>query len=175
MADNDVKGLPQLLRAMQQLPAEIVSKNGGPLKRALFAAAKVIKEEAARLAPRRTGFLSTQLAVYRDRNPADAEGSHFGLASQGATERYLIGVRRRKKRYGNNKKNRQKERVGEAFKTEDAFYWRFLEFGTDRAAAKPFMRPAFEAKKHEAVARFVEVLRKGVQAAVRKVARMNLK
>jgi HK97 gp10 family phage protein len=31
------------------------------------------------------------------------------------------------------------------------FYWRFLEFGTSKMAAKPFLRPAFEGKKTQAV------------------------
>ena len=33
----------------------------------------------------------------------------------------------------------------------DAFYGRFFEFGTPNMAAKPFLRPAFDAKKEEAV------------------------
>jgi HK97 gp10 family phage protein len=31
-----------------------------------------------------------------------------------------------------------------------AFYWRFIEFGTSRMAAKPFMRPAFDSSKQTA-------------------------
>jgi HK97 gp10 family phage protein len=31
------------------------------------------------------------------------------------------------------------------------FWWRFLEFGTSKMAAKPFLRPAYEAKKMEAI------------------------
>ena len=29
----------------------------------------------------------------------------------------------------------------------DAYYWRYVEFGTSRMAARPFLRPAFEVKK----------------------------
>lgn len=31
------------------------------------------------------------------------------------------------------------------------FYWRFVEFGTSKMAARPFLRPAYEAKKMEAI------------------------
>ena len=31
------------------------------------------------------------------------------------------------------------------------FWWRFLEFGTAKMAAKPFLRPSYEAKKMEAI------------------------
>ncbi len=33
-----------------------------------------------------------------------------------------------------------------------AWYWRFVEFGTSRAPAYPFLRPAFAAKQQEALA-----------------------
>ena len=33
---------------------------------------------------------------------------------------------------------------------KNAFYWKFLEFGTKFITARPFMRPAFENKKSAA-------------------------
>lgn len=38
------------------------------------------------------------------------------------------------------------------------WYWKFPEFGTVKMAAHPFMRPAFESKKAEAVERIKEYL-----------------
>lgn len=35
--------------------------------------------------------------------------------------------------------------------SKEAFYGRFVEFGTSKMAANPFLRPAFEAKKKDAV------------------------
>jgi len=43
--------------------------------------------------------------------------------------------------------------------SKHSFFWRFLEFGTSKMAAKPFMRPSFEAAKQRAVDRFEERLR----------------
>lgn len=39
-----------------------------------------------------------------------------------------------------------------------AFYGRFLEFGTSRMAAKPFLRPAYEAMRRQAAEKAREVL-----------------
>jgi HK97 gp10 family phage protein len=36
-------------------------------------------------------------------------------------------------------------------RNDEAFYWRFQEFGTSKMSATPFVRPAFEAKKQEAI------------------------
>ena len=35
--------------------------------------------------------------------------------------------------------------------SQDAWYWRFLEFGTRKMAARPFLRPALESRRREAV------------------------
>ena len=42
--------------------------------------------------------------------------------------------------------------------SKEAFYGRFLEFGTSKMAAKAFLRPAYEAKKSEAAQKFSEVI-----------------
>ena len=36
----------------------------------------------------------------------------------------------------------------------DAFYWRFLEYGTQKQSARPFMQPTFEAGKRETFRHF---------------------
>lgn len=45
----------------------------------------------------------------------------------------------------------------------NAFYGRFIEFGTSKTAAKPFLRPAFDAKKEEALAIFKEKLAANIE------------
>lgn len=42
----------------------------------------------------------------------------------------------------------------------DAFYWRFLEYGTVKMAARPFARPAAEEESNAYIGRFTEVGRK---------------
>jgi len=49
-----------------------------------------------------------------------------------------------------------------------AFYWRFLEFGTRKMRARPFLRPAFSGRQEPALAAIIERLKKRLDAAVRK-------
>lgn len=41
----------------------------------------------------------------------------------------------------------------------DPFYWRFVEFGTSKMPAKPFLRPAFEQSKQQAANTIISTLR----------------
>ena len=43
-----------------------------------------------------------------------------------------------------------------------AFYWHFIEHGTSRMAARPFMRPAFDANVEKCTEIFAERLRKQI-------------
>lgn len=43
------------------------------------------------------------------------------------------------------------------------FYAKFFEFGTVKMAAKPFMEPAFLAKRREALATMAEVIREAIR------------
>lgn len=47
----------------------------------------------------------------------------------------------------------------------DGFYGRFYEFGTATTAAKPFLRPAFDAKKEESIAILKEKLAANIEKA----------
>lgn len=63
-----------------------------------------------------------------------------------------VGIRGGAKRYVNTRENRRKRRVGQEYlgggdksaPGGDTFYWRFLEFGTEKMGARPFLRPALE-------------------------------
>lgn len=46
--------------------------------------------------------------------------------------------------------------------------WHFEEFGTSRQKARPFIRPAFDNNKAEAVTRFVEQIKKRIAAELAK-------
>jgi len=54
-----------------------------------------------------------------------------------------------------------------------AWYWHFVEFGTVKMPAHPFIRPAFDAVKDEALNEFKRHLTQGIFRAVRKVRRLN--
>lgn len=153
-------GLKESVAALRALPAQFASKNGGPIRRALFAAAKPMRDNAQARAPMATGNLSAQVYIYRDRNPK---------ASTGATERFVIGVRTARGRRARGRLNRRLGRVTQNYSQRgDAFYWVFVEFGTAKMRAQPFLRPAFESHKNTAVSIFSRTMAAGVAAAVRR-------
>ena len=50
----------------------------------------------------------------------------------------------------------------------DTFYWRFLEFGTQKIAAIPFMRPALEENTAKALDTFVVEYKKYIDRAIKR-------
>ena len=53
----------------------------------------------------------------------------------------------------------------------DTFYWRFIEFGTSKVAARPFMRPAMEQSMAAATQAFTEEYEKAIDRAIAKASR----
>lgn len=50
----------------------------------------------------------------------------------------------------------------------DTFYWRFLEFGTQKMPAQPFMRPAIEQTSQQATNEFVKQYDKALARAIKR-------
>ncbi|HCG3439815.1 TPA: HK97 gp10 family phage protein [Acinetobacter baumannii] len=60
--------------------------------------------------------------------------------------------------YTNNAQNRRSGRVGKTYQTDGrVFYWRFLELGTSKQPATPFLRPAFYENIEQITDKFVQV------------------
>lgn len=140
MADSIMKfeGFNELAAAMRELP-ERVARNG--LRAAVNAGASVIKQDAIARAPVDTGALKANLYQKQIREQSGPMQQTF-----------YVGVRRGVAKYANNAANRRAGTAGKAYKNAGTtFYWRFLEFGTSTMAAHPFLRPAFEIKKEDAV------------------------
>jgi HK97 gp10 family phage protein len=165
MASNlqHVQGLDGLLDALKALPPEIASKNGGPARAALAKGAKIIRDDARIRAPKDTGATAANIVMKRDGRP-----DRFGV-----NERYTVGVRGGSlSTYSNTKRNRRKGVVGKKYeKQSSTYYWRFKEFGTEKMAATPFMRPAFESNQARAMAAITDTLAKGIERAAKKVSR----
>lgn len=153
-----VEGLAELAKALKALPPEIAGKNGGPLRKAIGRAAVVIRDDARRRAPVDTGNLRDNIiAVRKRRTPNGNEG-------------YFVEVRRKRRKYANTRANRRKKRAGMNYETMgEAYYGMFVELGTAKSPAQPFLRPAFESKKVEAVETFRVEFAKAIDAAAKKV------
>lgn len=162
MNEVKVEGLKEVADRLRALPVELGSKGGGPIRSALFQSAKLLRDAARAKAPVKTGNLRDNIILYRHRNPK----------AVGATEHYSIGMRRGTRRYANNARNRRQGRALQKFKTAGAaYYGRFLELGTAKMPAQPFLRPAFESNKEQAVETFRRAFLQAVERAERKLAR----
>jgi len=167
-----IHGLQETVQRLLSLPVELAGKNGGPVRKASFAAAGVIEREAEIRAAKATGRLERNIIKMRDRNPRGKPGR--------PTELYHVGVRgggkygsrlrqrERKKVLGMGGSAREADRAAKALE-KDAYYWWFVENGTAKMAARPYLRPAFESKKNEAVMVFSEILKKAIDRLERTV------
>lgn len=167
-----VTGLSETLKTLRSLPPEIVSRRGGPVRAALRKAAVVIQKEAQAnvdrivqepnkggLPSKSTGALKQAITVRRRKPLPGTNGEVF-----------TVGISPIKRRYSETRHNVRKRRVGkEYFLLPPTYYAWFLEFGTKRMQPHPFMRPAFEAKKEEAVSVFQDELDKNVAKIVKKL------
>lgn len=162
-----VEGLKELREVLlRDLPDKL---QGKALQGALKKGADLIVREAKRLAPRETGRLRRAIYSFRDRD------SRKGYESR------LVGVRSGKRFQKSNR---------------DAFYWKFVEFGhrvakrgggylkkTDRGGAgaeptgvvppQPFMRPAFESQKLNALKAFEENLKPEIRKVAERATRRS--
>lgn len=165
-----VEGLEGVLKTLKELPPEIVSARGGPVRRALRKASLVLKKEMqanvqqiiddpnmsadGRVIPlKSTGFAVKNIITTRRKNPPGVKG-----------EWYRVGPRLRKK-YPPISENAKEVTVVQNL--------RQLETGTERRRPYPWARPAFDAKKHEVLRVFPVELRKDIGRIEKKLARKN--
>lgn len=145
MADSqNLQGFKELAEKLKQLGPK-VAKNG--LRRATSAGAAIVRNDARKRAPVDTGEMKRDIMMKRTK---DAKGGPT------VGSNYVVYVRSGKKSRAAGKK-RNVDR--------DSYYWKFVEFGTAKAPAQPFLRPAFEANKAAAVTAIGDSLNTTIQAA----------
>lgn len=138
MAQTEVRGLRELMAGLNALPADL-SKNAA--FQALNAAARQVREEAKRRAPvlkgvargRKPGTIRAAIRASRSRLSKPGQGWHEVIVRvKPLTDKQLAAF---KKTTGLTRG---------ALNPDDPYYWWWLEFGTQKMAARPFLRPAFE-------------------------------
>ena len=155
MSEFNVQGLDGLLDRLKNLPKEISGKAGGPVKLALKKGAELIAAESKQTlqqsidAPNAdgtisnsTGFLKNSIIVKRSTKPP-----------RGVAEKVSVRVKRGKTPDG----------------TSVTAYGKYIEFGTAKIKALPWLRPAFENKKQPALDLIVSALRTAILKAEKKV------
>lgn len=153
-----VAGLKELQAALKELPQRIARN---VLRGAVGAGAAVIRNEAKARAPVSIGDGGVghpppgtlRRAIYQ---------KQIRELSSAVKQTFYVGVRK-------GKQYRKQGKKGNL--SQDAYYAKFVEFGTAKMAARPFMRPAFEAKKGEAVQAIKDYLAKRIPEEVDKLRR----
>lgn len=131
-----VLGLTQTLSNMRELSELLGPKSrASPLLPALRAAGKIVQTEAKQIVRKKSGALADNIIVARLKK----------RRLKGATEAVEVTVRYKSRAYKDNARNRKAGRVGEQYQDRPLFYGTYLEYGTSKMPAYPFMRPAFDA------------------------------
>ncbi|WP_443090318.1 HK97-gp10 family putative phage morphogenesis protein [Basfia succiniciproducens] len=160
MANLTVKitGLKELGQAMNSLERKV--KNRIAVK-AMRKGGAIIREQARANAP----TLKRQVP-HRKRGTLRKAISSSTKMDKNGTVRTTIFVRQLKTKKiiefkGTNGKSG-------AYNPNDPFYWRFVEFGTSKMPAQPFLRPAFSSKKEQAAREIITTLRDEINRESRK-------
>lgn len=154
-----IEGLHQLHQMLQKLPERLVEDPyASPVAKAIYDATAPIHEAAVAKVPVDTGFLKENIIRYHV--PKDGrEGAHTAEVS----------VRYKARKYSNTRENRKKGRVGKVWAQYPAFYALFVEYGTSKMDARPFMRPAFDENVDSAINTFKASFTNALHEAIEKV------
>lgn len=164
----EVHGLKELNARMVALQKEFGGNNvpaGKWVMRALHDGARVIRDEAKRLAP-------VLRVLDPRRTPGELRGSIVEHASR--TEYGTVYVRVRTRGYifadglDSSKNKKSSSRRG------NPNYWWLVEYGTSKAPAQPFLRPAFEAKKGAALNEIRKSLARGLDVIVKQLQQIRI-
>jgi len=158
-----IEGARALQRSLKRLPRDVRRR---VVNRALRLGAIEVRDTARSLAPRDTGFLVTKINLKVD--------SPSRLRSTSLAGRVRIGVERGRERpvrvLGRLRRTKRTQR-GLDFDQRDPYYWIFLEFGTSRMPARPFLTPAFEMRKFSVNETILRETRVGIERAARRLRR----
>lgn len=149
-----IEGLAQLERALRELPERIAHR---ALRVSVYAGAKVIRDAARAQAPK-----AAQSLGHKRPSPGTLKRSvimkHIRELSGGGRQTFYVLVRQGRKYRNQGKRGNL---------SQDAWYWRFVEFGTRKMNARPFLRPALESRRREAVGAIKQRLTQRIEIEAR--------
>ena len=151
-----IEGLAELNRALRELPQRIANRG---LRTAVYAGAKVIRDEARHRAPKAAQSLGTKQPSAGTLKRSVIM-KHIRERSGGGRQTFYVLVRQGKKYRNQGKRGNL---------SQDAWYWRFVEFGTVKMSARPFLRPAFDMKKNDALMAIKTRLAARIEQAAREL------
>lgn len=152
---SKIQGLPQVLRNFHTLADNMKKKHARKASRkAMRSVQRTAKENAKRIDDPETAekiYQNIAIRAGRSRN------RHAIVTRVGV----LGGAKAPAKKVGELQGKGKQNRGG------DTYYWRFVEFGTARTKAKPFMRPALAQNADRVGNEFADELARNIQGDVR--------
>lgn len=151
-----VRGLRELERNLREISDLLGERASGRIyTNALKKAGWVIAREAKRRAP-----------VLAEPTPYRVAGAiKQGITAYPVRWNVIhVRVRNRGNPHRARKEKRRPNRGADS--PRNPYYWWYVEFGTSKMSKRPFMRPAFEAKKYEAIEVVKEELARGIAKAI---------
>ncbi|API58864.1 hypothetical protein BSL82_05685 [Tardibacter chloracetimidivorans] len=145
---TELQGVPELKAALEELGAEVATKIGVSANRK---AAVMMRDKMKQAAPRSTG--STRKSWRRK------DGS-VQTADYGHLQDNLRASRRKARKEGS---------IVHLVTVGKAWWGLLVEYGTIKMAARPWMRPTFDANVQGAIDVQVEELNKGIRRAARRI------
>jgi len=154
-----VHGLKELSEALKQMPEKLAGKAlGASVAAGAGLVREAVKANAVRVFKDPTGATEKSIVAYR------------GRGSRPTDIHYMVGVTMKKKwprRVTHVSFLRRKATRVDVM--QPAFWWKFVEFGTVKAPAKPYYRPAWDASSGAALVMIKKMLEKAVVIAAEQV------
>lgn len=122
---------------------------------AVMAGARVARDKARAATPVRTGKLKKNIAATRLKKSDSPGGATAGIRVKRPAGKKTKALKRPGKK-GRNQKT----------EWDAPFYWRFLEFGTSKMPAHPFIRPAWDGSLPQIEKVVSEKLAEGIDQAL---------
>ena len=182
MADFDItmkmEGLDALVAKIQSVKYDMARKGG---RFALRKAAQVIRDQARQTAtalndPKTAEMIAKNITEKWNGRLNKATGDLgfrvgvLGGARSSSADAARSARRRRASGVSSLESLGEMAGAGAGNPGGDTFYWRFLEFGTEKMAARPFMRPAIQAGQ-KSVDVFVAEYGKALDRALKRQAK----
>lgn len=182
MADGiqfEIEGLDDLLSKMDGLVHDVKFKGG---RFALRRAAQVLQRQAIANAerlndPETTEEIAKNIVVRwsgrRFRRTGNLMFRVGILGGARSSSKSAVKSERRRRRAGikSLKELGEIEGKGKSNPGGDTYYWRFLELGTAKSAAQPFMRPVPDQAGQKAVSEFIAQYDKALDRAIKRQAK----
>lgn len=152
-----VEGASQLLSNLRQFETKLMRKIVGlGVRVATGHANRAIKDATYTTVKRRTGLLKAgvRLKGYREQSREIISMGVYSSKASAPFARKLPTIKGARKLRGKKSKGKY---------LTVPYYWRFIEFGTSKMAARPYVKSAFEGVASQMIATFMERVRTGIE------------